>query len=217
MTWMFRTLCSSIGKKQCVAVSGLLLCGFLVLHLLGNFLLFFGKDAFDAYAEAMTSNLLFYYPAEAILAALFLVHIVFAVWVTIENRRARPVRYVARASAGERTIASSTMIYSGIIVLVFLVLHLKDFRFAKAEGASLYDLVIDKFHGSYYVIWYVFASCVVALHVSHGFQSAFRSLGLSQPKCVALVRIAGRLFAIFVAVGYASLPLYAYFFAEGAQ
>jgi len=216
MAWLSKVARSSVGKKQIVALTGLALCGFLVVHLAGNLLLFAGQEAFDGYVETLTSNPLII-PAEVILALLFLGHIALAIRVTWENRRARPGRYTVSATRGERTVASSTMIASGLVVLVFLVLHLIDFKVAYEEGTSLYQLVVSKFQGPFYVIWYVFAVCVLGLHVSHGVQSSFRSLGLMHAKYTPIVEALGTIFAVIVAVGYASLPLYAYFFIGAAS
>lgn len=216
MAWLLKVARSSIGKKQIVALTGLALCGFLVVHLAGNFLLFAGQETFDAYAEALTS-MPFIIPAEVVLALIFLSHIALAIRVTWENWRARSSRYAVNSTCGERTLASGTMIVSGLIILVFLVLHLIDFKVAYDEGTSLYQLVVDKFQQPFYVIWYVFAVCVLGLHVSHGVQSAFRSLGLVHAKYTPIVEKLGTLFAVIVAVGYASLPIYAYFFLGAAS
>ncbi len=211
MAWLSKIARSSIGKKQIVALTGLALCGFLVVHLAGNLLLFAGQEAFDGYVEVLSSHPLII-PAEVILALLFLGHIALAIRVTWENRRARPTRYTVSATRGERTVASSTMIASGLVVLVFIILHLIDFKVAWEKGTSLYDLVVSKFQGPFYVIWYVFAVCVLGLHVSHGVQSSFRSLGVVHPKYTPVIETIGKVFAVIVVVGYASLPIYAYFF-----
>jgi succinate dehydrogenase/fumarate reductase cytochrome b subunit len=105
---------SSIGKKQVQAVAGLFLCGFLVVHLMGNFLLLKGErgEAFNAYVERLASFGLALYMAEAGLAACFLIHIGTGLWLALENRRARPVKYAVAARSGEgATLASRTMWY----------------------------------------------------------------------------------------------------------
>lgn len=211
MSWLFKAASASIGKKQCMALTGLGLCGFLVLHLAGNFLLFAGPQAFNGYAKKLEENPLLL-PGEISLLALFAIHVGFALRVTLENRRARPVRYAVSATEGERSFASGTMWLSGLITLVFLVLHLLHFRFAGAEArADLHALVLKTFQSLTYVAWYVFAVCVLGLHVGHGFQSAFRSLGLHHPKYTQLVRWVSRIFGAGVALGYASLSIWAYF------
>lgn len=210
MTWFFKAASTSIGKKQIMALTGLGLCGFLVAHLSGNFLLFAGRDAFNAYANWISKHPLVI-PAEAGLLALFGVHIALAVRVTLQNWRARPHRYVVRASEGARTFASATMWLTGLITLVFLVLHLIHFRFAEDEAKQdFYRLVTTAFHSPVYVIWYVFAVCALGLHVAHGLQSAVRTLGFLHGKYTPLVTWVSRLFGVAMAVGYGSIPIWAY-------
>ena len=120
---------SSIGKKQIMAVTGLGLIGFTVSHLLGNFILFLGADAFNLYAHTLTSNPLIYI-AEAGLLSMFLAHLVLAAVTTLQNRAARPVNYLVHKSSGRgETFASKTMGWTGVIILVFLVLHLINFKY----------------------------------------------------------------------------------------
>ena len=206
MTWFFHVVTSSIGKKQCMAISGLGLCLFLTVHLAGNLLLFAGPKVFNGYAATIEANPLLI-PSEIVLLFTFLVHICFAIPVTLENRKARPIRYVVSASKGRRTFASSTMWLSGVVTLVFIVLHLIDFKFASRNGKTLYDLVVLKFQSWLYVVWYILASSILALHLSHGFQSAFRSLGLEHPKYTPFVEGVGKVFSVIVAVGYSLIPL----------
>ena len=212
MTWLFRAFRSSIGRKQLVALTGLALCGFLVTHLAGNLLILVGPEAFDGYAEAMTSNKAFLYTAEVILFVTFATHIGLAVMLTVENRRARPRGYAVNATSGEATVASSTMIYSGVVILVFLILHLLHFKFSWEEGQSLHALVIETYQNPLQVIWYVACMGVLGLHLSHGVQSAVRSLGISHPRYTPIVRASSIGFAVVISVGFAILPIYAYFF-----
>ncbi|MGZ3871236.1 MAG: hypothetical protein ACXVLQ_19225, partial [Bacteriovorax sp.] len=115
---------TSIGKKQIMGVTGLLLCGFLVSHLIGNITLMISSDAFNKYSHTLTSNPLIYV-AEAILLGIFLSHILMAVKLVIENRRARPERYYMYKKSGRGgTFASKTMPITGMIALVFLVFHI---------------------------------------------------------------------------------------------
>src|SRR5208282_6348512 len=139
MGWLFKFLHSSIGKKVQMALTGLLLCGFLVTHLLGNLFLYKGQDAYNHYANALAENPLIPL-AELGLVVLFVVHIVMAIWTRIENRQARPTAYVLYSSSGGRTWGSATMIFSGFLLLVFLIVHLKTFRF-QADRSDLYSMV----------------------------------------------------------------------------
>ena len=116
---------SSIVKKQIMAVTGLMLCGFLIAHLTGNLLIIAGPEAFNRYAHGLTHNKAFLYTAEFFLSLLFQTHIVMAIKLTIENKKARPEKYYMKKATGRgATFASSTMPYTGFITLVFLVFHL---------------------------------------------------------------------------------------------
>jgi len=211
MSWVTSYFASSIGKKNLMAVTGLLLCGFLVAHLSGNMLLVVGADAFNAYAEALTSNRFLLYTAETILFLIFASHIALATLLTVENRRARPNRYVVKGTRGMSTIASKNMYVTGIIVLVFLVIHLYNFRFADLEGTTLYDVVASYFQNPVWVVYYVLSSCVLGVHVWHGFQSAFKSLGIEHSQYTPFIRRVSWLFAIAVAIGYSFLPIWLHF------
>ncbi len=212
MTWLLKAASTSIGKKQCMALTGLGLCGFLVVHLSGNFLVFAGPEKFNGYAHYLETNPLLI-PAEVGLFLLFVLHIGLAARVTLQNWAARPTPYAVKATEGGRTFASSTMWLSGLITLVFLVLHLLHFKFAGDEAkADLHKLVVSTFHSLPYVVWYVFAVCVLGLHVGHGLQSALRSLGIQHSKYTFAIEWLSRLFGAAIAIGYSSIPIWAYFF-----
>ena len=116
-TSLVARLGSSVVKKVAMGVTGLLLCGFLVSHLLGNFLIFVGPDAFNLYAHTLTSNPMIY-GAEAVLVLIFLAHLFMGIKVTIENKMARPTPYYVKKHTGRgATFASSSMPYTGIVIL----------------------------------------------------------------------------------------------------
>ena len=211
MTWVRSYLTSSIGKKQVMAVTGLLLCGFLVAHVSGNYLLLAGRDAFNAYADGLKSFGPLFYVAEIGLLALFGLHIALGILVTVENRRARPARYVVYSSRGTRTFSSNKMLLTGVLILIFLLIHIWNFRLADLSGTTLYDVVVGHFQNTGYVVYYVFSSCVVGVHVAHGFQSAFKSLGLEHAKYTPWIRALGLCFAWGVALSYSFLPIWARF------
>jgi succinate dehydrogenase / fumarate reductase cytochrome b subunit len=215
MTWLYKSFSTSIGKKQLMAITGLALVGFLVLHLGGNLLIFLGPEAFNGYAQRLEENPLLI-PAEIALLLLFIAHVLLALIVSVGNRRARPSRYARKAREGGKTIASSTMLLSGSLILVFIVIHLINFKFASREGTTLYHLVIDKFHSLPYVCWYVAAMVVLAFHVGHGFQSAFRTLGFVHPKYTPALIWVSKGLAVAFAVGYGAIPIWAYIFARSA-
>ncbi len=210
---------SSIGKKFIMGLTGLALCGFLVGHLLGNFTLLLGPDVFNTYAHTLTSNPLIYV-AEAGLIILFLSHIGLAMKLTMENKAARPVKYYAHYATGRgMTLASRTMPLTGLVLLVFLILHLLNFKYGTnyvttvdgQEIRDIYRTVIEYFSSPLYVAWYVFAMCVLGFHVGHGFQSAFQSLGFHHDKYTPWIKCGAKLFAVFVAVGFSGLAIFCHF------
>ena len=196
---------SPIGKKMGMALTGLILYGFLVGHLLGNLLLLKGDggQAFNAYAEFLINHPLII-PAELFLVVVFLLHVYLAISVTRENRRARPVGYQTTQSVGGRSFASYTMIYSGVIVLVFLVLHLKTFKYGDKAGGTLYDLVSSTFQQTGYMVWYAIAMLVLGFHLWHAFQSALQTLSVRSEKIKSL----GLFLCLALALGFGFLPVY---------
>lgn len=210
---------NSVTKKQVMGVTGLLLCGFLITHLIGNYTLLIGPDAFNKYSHALISNPLIYV-AEAGLLALFLVHIILAVRLIIENKRARPIPYAhARKASGRgATFASSTMPFTGIIALFFLVIHICGLKFgthydtnvAGVEMRDIYRTTIEHFANPVNVVIYLIAVISLGIHTSHGFWSAFQSIGFNHPKYNLKLRKISYVFGIFIAVGFSILPIYCY-------
>jgi succinate dehydrogenase / fumarate reductase cytochrome b subunit len=214
---------SSIGKKSIMAITGLLLCGFLLTHLAANLLIIFSPEAYNRYAHALMTNPLIV-PMEIALGLLFLSHIVMGIRLTIENFRARPTPYAMRVNSGRgSTFASRTMPYTGAIILIFLILHVIQFRFGPhypiiytdgvndIEMRDLHTLVMQLFAQLPYVIWYVFAQIALGVHLSHGFQSAFGSLGFYHERYNCWIRSAGNIFAILIAAGFSAIPIWAYY------
>ena len=223
MKWLTTYLKSSIGKKNVMGITGLLLCGFLVTHLAGNFLILCSPQAFNEYAHALITNPLIL-PAELGLAALFLSHIFMGIKLVMENKKARPENYVMKVHTGRgSTFASSTMPYTGLIILVFLILHLLHFRFGEVyymtyDGVKMRDLhrlIMETFSSPYYVAWYVFAQSALGVHLSHGFQSAFQSIGFNHPKYTPILKKISLAFAIIVAMGFNIIAVWCYL--QGGQ
>lgn len=210
---------SSIGKKQVMAVTGLLLCGFLVTHMLGNFTLFIGADAFNKYSHALISNPLIYF-AEVALALLFISHIAMAIRVIIENKKARPIPYYSYKKSGRgATFASNTMPATGIIALVFLVSHILNLKYGAyyttvvggVEMRDIYRTTMEYFQYPSHVIGYIVAMVALGIHTSHGFWSAFQSLGLNHPKYMPKIELLSTLYGFFIAIGFSIFPLFCYF------
>lgn len=213
MSRLASLLGTGIGRKVLMAATGLLLLGFLVAHLAGNLLVFVGPGAFNRYSHTLVSNPLIYV-AEAGLLLLFVAHLVSGIAVTWRNRAARPVAYHRSARAGHtshKTLASTTMILSGLIVLVFVPVHLDTFKFGphydwvgEPGVRDLHRLVLDVFQSPLYVAWYVVAMTVIGFHLWHGFGSGFESLGLAYSKPL---RRFGQILAVVLSGGFLLIPV----------
>lgn len=197
-------LSSPIGKKMGMALTGLILYGFLVGHLTGNLLLLKddGGRSFNAYSDFLINHPLLI-PAEIFLVIVFALHLFLAISVTRDNRRARTVGYQTTQSVGGRSFASHTMIYSGVVILVFLVLHLKTFKYGD-KPSGLYDLVLATFQQTGYLIWYAVAMVVLGFHLWHAFHSAFQTLSIRSDKIKSL----GLVLCLVLALGFGFLPVY---------
>lgn len=209
---------SSIGKKQIMGVTGLLLCGFLVSHFIGNCTMLISADAFNKYSHALTSNPLIY-GAEAVLVLLFLSHIVMGIRVTIENKKARPIPYYSYEMSGHgATLASRTMPITGLIALVFLVLHILGLKYGThytttidgIEMRDIYKTTIEYFADPLHIAGYIIAMVALGIHTAHGFWSAFQSLGLNHPKYMPKIQCTSKLFGLAVAIGFSIFPIFCY-------
>ena len=215
----FATMQSSVIKKQILGVTGLLLCGFLLSHMIGNFLILVGDgEAFNLYAHALVSNPLIYI-AEAGLAAIFLTHIGLAIKLTIENKQARPQAYhMKQPKEGGSTFASSTMPYTGLIILVFLVLHILHFKFGTHytityDGLEVRDMhrtVLEYLASPIATAWYIFAMISLGIHVSHGFWSAFQSIGINHPKYNCTLKFISKAYGLLITVGFSAIAIFCY-------
>ncbi len=208
---------SSVAEKLLIAFTGLALCGYLVVHLIGNTLVFLGRPTFNGYAHALISNPLVV-PVEFGLVAIFVLHVWKAAVTWWRNRQARPRGYERRAWAGSpsrKSLASTTMIYTGAVTAGFVVLHVRAFKYGPAAEIAgqrdLYGLLVGFFRDPLHVALYEACLLLVGFHVWHGFSSAFESLGVDGPRCTPVVLWLGKLLAVAVAGGFLAIPLWAYF------
>jgi succinate dehydrogenase / fumarate reductase cytochrome b subunit len=208
MRWLIHTLTSSVGKKLMMALTGLSFCGFLTAHLAGNLTIYGGGNYFNSYAAHLHSLGVLLTVAEWILLVLALIHVLTGLTLFYQNFRSRPVRYKVNKNAGGRTWGSATMPYTGICLVVFITIHLLNFHFVDKTNTTIFEIVSAAFEHTGYVILYVAAMLVAALHVSHGFWSAFQTIGANHPKYMPLIRTLSFVFSLAVAVGFGSLPLY---------
>jgi len=208
MNWISDALGSSIGKKLLMAVTGLGFLGFLAGHLGGNLTIYFGKDAFNSYAEHLHSLGILVNIAEVGLLTFAIIHVSVGLYLFFQNYKARPVRYAVDKNAGGRTLGSVTMPYTGILMLIFVIFHLFNFHFVDKTHVTIYEIVSSAFSDPVYIGLYVAAMIVVAIHVSHGFWSAFQTIGANHPKYMPIMKILGTVFSIIVGVGFGFIPIY---------
>lgn len=209
---------SSVGKKIIVALTGVILIAFVVGHLFGNLQIFLGPDWVNGYAEKLRELGPFLWVIRIFLLVTFVVHIYATIQLAIENRRARPARYVEKEYV-KATFASRHMVMSGLILLAFIIYHIAHFtvrvtdpRFAllKADPLNHYDVYSMMVYGfqSYLISgFYILAMFLLALHLSHGSSSFFQSLGLNDKKLTPRLARGGRIFAWLIFAGYTSIPV----------
>lgn len=220
MSWFTSTLSSSIGKKLIMSFTGLFLILFLIGHASGNTLLF--KDdgglAFNIYAKFMTSN-----PAVKLLSYLTYLsvigHVIYSIILTRANKKARPVGYAVSTKDSQSAWNSKSMGALGLIILLFLVMHLKGFWYEMHWGEigndangnrDLYTVVYEAYSQLWYVAIYVVSMIILSFHLSHGFSSAFQTLGLNHKKHTPLIKFLGKAFSIVVPFVFAMMPIYMY-------
>jgi succinate dehydrogenase cytochrome b subunit len=216
---------SSVGSKYLIALSGLSLIGFLILHLAGNLLVFVSPGAFNGYADKLIKNPLLI-PAELGLLALFLLHVYKAVKLWFGSRDARPKKYAVKKWAGHsshKSAASTTMILSGTFLFVFVLLHLITFKYGphyvtldRPDERDLYRLVVEVFSKPGYVLFYVVSMVIIGFHLWHGASSAFQSVGVDQAGMAPKIRAAGWGLAVLIATGFLIIPVWV-FLCAGAR
>ena len=215
-----RLFSSSVGTKLLIGATGVALFLYMVLHLAGNALIFAGPDLFNEYSHALISNPLII-PIELGLLAIFVIHIYKAVRMWMANSAARPVAYGKKEMAGytsRKSFASSTMIWSGLFILLFVIIHVKQFKFGSwyqtVSDSPIRDLFrteVEVFQNPLWVAVYVIATLLVGLHLRHGVASAFQSLGLDHPLYTRRLTWIGIGFAVLIGVGLAIIPVWVHF------
>jgi succinate dehydrogenase / fumarate reductase cytochrome b subunit len=217
MVTRVRVFSSSVGMKLLIGLTGLALFLYLILHIGGNLMVLLGPDTFNQYSHTLLSNPLVI-PVEVGLLLIFLLHIYKTVTMYLANQQARPARYAVKKSAGRpsrKTFASSTMIFSGLWLLLFVVIHVKTFKYGteyeRAGVRDLYRLEMENFSNPLVVGFYILSMLVVGSHLWHGVSSAFQSLGADGPRWTPRVQAAGKLLAVLIAGGFIVIALWAHF------
>ena len=230
MKWIIDFLQSSLGKKLVMSLTGLFLCSFLIIHMIGNLQLFVpdGGLSFNAYAYFMTTNPLIKATSYGLYAGILL-HAVQGILITMGNRKAKGGKYQGKDTANTKAKAASrNMAALGLLVFAFIGLHMAQFwgvmhfstwaesgeilpgiqAFDENGNKNLYGLVSEAFKNMAVVLFYLVALVALALHLLHGFWSAFQTLGVSNSKYEPIIRGLGLVFSILVPLGFAVMPVF---------
>ena len=211
-----RLFSSSIGRKAVVAVTGLFMVLFIVTHLLGNSTIFAGPDGINAYAEKLQSLGPFVLVFRIFMAAMLVLHVIFAILLTLENREANPGKYAVKKML-KATFASETMIWTGLLLLAFIAYHLLQFTLhitpdivlgndAK-KRVDVFTMVFSSLRITPIALVYVAAMVTLFLHLSHGIQSIFQTFGLNNEKTLPQFGAFGKVLSALFLVGYSAIPV----------
>jgi len=215
MKWLTDFLISSIGRKLIMGMTGLFLVFFLAVHLFGNINLLMndGGIAFTKYVQFMKVNPIIKTTAY-ILYLFIILHAIQGTLLWISNRRSKGKTYAVSTSANA-DFAAKNMFYLGVLIFVFLVLHLGDFWLKMKTGSldeyTLYSGVVATFKIPAYLVIYEIGIIALFFHLRHGFQSSFQTLGLNHVRYTPIIKAVGWIYSIVISLGYFIIPLYVYF------
>jgi succinate dehydrogenase / fumarate reductase cytochrome b subunit len=201
---------TSNGKKAVMAVSGVVLAGFILGHLAGNLQIFLGPDVFNRYARTLRELPGIVWGTRTVVFVAALLHIWSSLQLAVLRSDARPVGYERKRSAGS-TYASRTMYFSGPIVLVFVIYHLMQFTYG--VGGTPYDEfdafgnVVNGFRVPVVSVFYILAMVLLCLHLRHGLWSIFQTLGFYHPRYTPRIRFLATLTALLIFFGFISIPV----------
>ncbi len=218
MAALFKT---SVARKVAMALSALFLVLFLVIHWAVNIMSVFSEDVYNEMSHFMGTNPLIQFAIQPVLMIAVLFHFIMGFVLEVQNKRARGNEaYYRYNGAANATWASRNMIISGVVILLFLALHLYDFwvhemnykyiEFLEPDPTRYYGELVEKFHDTWRVLLYVLAFVFLALHLSHGFQSAFQSMGWKDDKRKKLISSVGNWYTIIICGGFIFIALYHY-------
>lgn len=206
----------SIGRKVVMAVTGLLMVLFVVGHLLGNLTIFAGENGINAYAARLHELAPVVWGTRVVMGIAVVLHLVISIQITLENRAANPTQYAVSRSL-KSTFASKTMIWTGLVLGAFITYHLLHFTFRVTPGLALgtdsldrfdvFGMVVDAFRNVPIAVVYVVAMVALFLHLSHGIQSTFQSMGLNNAATLPRFGTGGRWLSALFLVGYGAIPV----------
>lgn len=217
MGWVIRFAKSSIGAKLLMAVTGAVLFGFVLVHMVGNLQVYMGQDVYNGYAAFLKSVPELLWPARIVLLSSVVLHIVSGLRLAAINRAARPVAYHYKKYT-KASFNSRFALVSGLVVLSFIIYHLLHFTLGKTDPMhyhllddkgrhDVYSMFIYGFQNVYVTAAYVVSMVLLGLHLSHGVSSLFQTLGVNHPRLNGLINNLGPIFATIVVLGNVSMPI----------
>ena len=222
--WALTLYRSTIGKKIIMAVTGLVLVVFVIVHMAGNLQQFLGPGRMNAYAAALRSLIELLWIARLGLLAALVLHVLMAYQLTQIKRAARPIQY-AKREPQVSTLASRMMGWGGVLLLVFIVFHILHFttgtvfpvasrpdaQYPAFSHTDVYGNVVSAFRNPWVVLFYVVAMLFLLLHLFHGAWSSVRTLGLSKPSRNPMQRRVSTIIAVVVWLGFSVIPIAVFF------
>jgi succinate dehydrogenase / fumarate reductase cytochrome b subunit len=201
---------STIGRKFLMALSAMFLLIFLIIHLSINLISVFSEEAFNSASEFMGTNPLIQFVMQPVLFVGVIFHFIMGFVLEVKNNAARPVKYAVAKNSGNSTWMSRNMIISGAFILIYLFIHLADFwvptisknYLGAVHTESDFEHLQEKFQPLWRVILYVVAFVLLGLHLAHGFQSSFQSIGARHPKYLPVVKSIGTWYSILIPLGF---------------
>ncbi len=190
-----------------MALTGLLLLMFLAVHVMGNAAIFFGSHAFQTYANALHSFPVVVFVFSLGMIVIFALHIYFGISLYLQNRRARGLPYAVTTRVYEKTLASSTMPFTGLFILLFVLIHVFGFAISPSD-IEISQLVKLLLHNFFYGLFYIIAFCVLALHLSHGVWSLLQTFGINHPRYNGAIGFITYLVPLFLLVFFGLIVLY---------
>src|SRR5574344_944122 len=235
MEWIIKYITSSIGKKQIMGCTGAILAMFILGHMVGNIQLInldplAAQASYNAYCELLTGHKAFIYTVEAVMMAVFILHVFLAVTLKLQNKKARGGSdYDVNARKGKKTFATFTMIWSGLFVVFFLVSHLMSLKFGEyffyqspdvADGRVIRDMwltTIIAFADIKFSAFYVVSMFIIGLHLFHAISSAFQTLGITFQNWTPFVELLGIVYSVVVSLGFAIIAVGSFVLANNPE
>lgn len=209
---------SSIGRKYAMAISAMFLLIFLVMHLSVNLLSIFGETAYNNASQFMGYNPLIQFLMQPVLMVAVIFHFVMGFVLEIRNNRARPVKYAMNKGEANSSWMSRNMIITGAVILAFLGLHMYDFWYHEMNYKYIEGLPVEEnrfwrdLHGKFSDIWrviiYIISFILLGLHLAHGFQSSFQSIGARHPKYTPFIKAFGNWYSVLIPLGFIIIAVY---------